>query len=154
MIFKNLYRMKIYIIHLCLFLVYGCTWSLSQSQPVFQGQEQKMKAQHIFHGQTKGKENDTTFVGQSEQTKSQVFFGQQNQTQSTRPRFCTLPPNPGDCRGAFPRYFYNAALDQCDCFLHGGCNIEGLENSFMTLVECIDSCSPSNQQRGEKCRFS
>jgi len=68
-----------------------------------------------------------------------------------RAELCLVEPNPGECRGAFPRFYFNDKLDQCDCFLYGGCGNEGLDSSWLTLKECTDSCVPSNMTQGPRC---
>ncbi|KAK4292719.1 hypothetical protein Pmani_034531 [Petrolisthes manimaculis] len=65
---------------------------------------------------------------------------------------CGVMPDPGECRGAFPRYFFNTTTNQCDCFLYGGCPFEGLQSSYKSLDECIGHCSPENTEEGPKCR--
>ncbi|XP_047501703.1 papilin-like isoform X2 [Penaeus chinensis] len=65
---------------------------------------------------------------------------------------CGVIPDPGECRAAFPRYYFNAKTNQCDCFLYGGCGDEGLESSYMTLNECQATCSPANTFEGPNCK--
>lgn len=60
-------------------------------------------------------------------------------------------PNPGECRAAFPRYYFNKTTNQCDCFLYGGCGNEGLQSSYRSLDECHHQCHPENTQEGATC---
>ncbi|XP_066938542.1 uncharacterized protein [Macrobrachium rosenbergii] len=64
---------------------------------------------------------------------------------------CGVTPPTGDCRAAFPRYYYNPRTDQCDCFLYGGCGQEGLKYSYRTLEECVATCHPLNTEEGPVC---
>ncbi|XP_032814791.2 carboxypeptidase inhibitor SmCI-like [Petromyzon marinus] len=52
---------------------------------------------------------------------------------------CTLPAKPGDCRAAFPRYFFNRSTLRCESFIYGGCHSN--ENNFETMQECRAACS-------------
>ncbi|KAK8732920.1 hypothetical protein OTU49_006653 [Cherax quadricarinatus] len=70
-----------------------------------------------------------------------------------RHHLCLVRPEPGECRGAFPRYFYDPESDQCDCFVYGGCGLEGLQPNFKSLKDCQRSCLPTNLQEGPKCRI-
>ncbi|CAL4126558.1 unnamed protein product, partial [Meganyctiphanes norvegica] len=65
---------------------------------------------------------------------------------------CTQDPNPGECRGAFPRFYFNKKTDQCDCFLYGGCGDEAIESSWLTLSECHANCIPNNKEEGPRCK--
>ncbi len=51
---------------------------------------------------------------------------------------CALPPDPGPCDGAFPRWFFNPATGQCEMFTYGGCR--GNANNFLTREDCEASC--------------
>jgi hypothetical protein len=59
--------------------------------------------------------------------------------------FCTQPAEIGNCRGAFPSFYYDAAADECKAFIYGGC--DGNENRFDTLEDCqaasLKFCSSS-----------
>ena len=57
---------------------------------------------------------------------------------------CSLPPDPGPCRGICPRYFYNAGTGQCEPFIYGCCL--GNANNFLTLAECEAACPPGPSQ--------
>lgn len=52
---------------------------------------------------------------------------------------CSLPLDPGPCEAAFPRYYYNAAVGECEAFVYGGC--EGNQNNFNTEADCMEACS-------------
>lgn len=65
---------------------------------------------------------------------------------------CGVIPDPGECRAAFPRYYFNTQTNQCDCFLYGGCGDEGLESSYSTLNECRATCLPAIQFEGPNCK--
>lgn len=71
---------------------------------------------------------------------------------SRRHPMCGVLPTSGDCRAAFPRYYYNNKTDQCDCFLYGGCGHLGLKYSYQTLNECQTTCMPANLEEGPVCK--
>ena len=54
---------------------------------------------------------------------------------------CTLQPDPGNCRGSFPRYFYNKLTRKCERFIYGGCGGNG--NRFNDVSSCEDTCISS-----------
>ncbi|XP_048749865.1 kunitz-type serine protease inhibitor-like [Ostrea edulis] len=56
------------------------------------------------------------------------------------PDICTLPRNPGPCRGACPRYYYDARSGRCRSFTYGCCG--GNANNFKTKSLCKRICQP------------
>ncbi|XP_042318262.1 papilin-like [Sceloporus undulatus] len=52
---------------------------------------------------------------------------------------CLLPPNPGDCRDQYPRFFYNPAARRCQKFVYNGCG--GNKNNFHTREDCLRVCA-------------
>ncbi len=58
---------------------------------------------------------------------------------------CGLPPDAGDCDGAFPSWYFNAASAQCEAFTYGGCG--GNANRFQSIEECQNACA----HRADKC---
>ena len=59
-------------------------------------------------------------------------------TKMACPDVCSLPPETGPCRAAFPRYYYDPSTQQCKHFIYGGC--QGNENNFKTFEECEKRC--------------
>ena len=51
---------------------------------------------------------------------------------------CRMKPEPGPCRGAFTRYYYDATKGKCMSFIYGGC--EGVV-PFETLEDCQAACA-------------
>jgi hypothetical protein len=51
---------------------------------------------------------------------------------------CLLPPDPGPCRGAQPRFAFDPTTVACVPFTYGGC--EGNDNRFETLEACRSAC--------------
>ncbi|OQR79518.1 spondin-1-like [Tropilaelaps mercedesae] len=51
---------------------------------------------------------------------------------------CFLPSEPGPCRGAFHRFYYDIRLGKCMKFIWGGCR--GNRNRFETFAECKTKC--------------
>ena len=51
---------------------------------------------------------------------------------------CTLPPDPGPCDAAIPRWYHDAPSGLCRSFVWGGC--AGNANNFTTLAACERSC--------------
>lgn len=54
---------------------------------------------------------------------------------------CMVPMKVGPCRGSFPRWHYNAASQNCERFIFGGCR-ENL-NNYLSKDECTNACSGS-----------
>ncbi|GAA6233372.1 kunitz-type protease inhibitor 2 [Lates japonicus] len=52
---------------------------------------------------------------------------------------CMATPDPGPCRAAFPRFYYDFDTGTCQSFMYGGCR--GNKNSYGTEEECLNSCS-------------
>lgn len=51
---------------------------------------------------------------------------------------CRYPVDPGPCRAAFSKFYYDEALGSCVEFAYGGCH--GGPNRFSTVEECEDVC--------------
>jgi hypothetical protein len=51
---------------------------------------------------------------------------------------CTLPPEPGDCDGVCPRWYYDSETHQCEEFVWGCCR--GNANNFATAAQCEAAC--------------
>lgn len=54
------------------------------------------------------------------------------------PLRCSPPPDPGPCRGAESRYYFDVAAPECLPFTYGGC--QGNDNNFLTKDECDATC--------------
>uniref|UniRef100_A0A3P9H6C1 BPTI/Kunitz inhibitor domain-containing protein n=1 Tax=Oryzias latipes TaxID=8090 RepID=A0A3P9H6C1_ORYLA len=52
---------------------------------------------------------------------------------------CNLKPDPGPCRAAFPKFYYDRDSFSCKSFIYGGCR--GNANQFDTPEACMASCS-------------
>ncbi|XP_061190042.1 actinia tenebrosa protease inhibitors-like [Saccostrea echinata] len=55
-----------------------------------------------------------------------------------RQGFCYLPRLPGNCRGRFLSYYYDAITRRCRAFFYSGC--QGNENRFPSRQECQQIC--------------
>jgi len=53
---------------------------------------------------------------------------------------CSLPKEAGDCDGALPRWWFNAAAGKCEVFIYGGCG--GNANNFEAAEACVSACAP------------
>jgi hypothetical protein len=51
---------------------------------------------------------------------------------------CALPSDPGMCKAAIPRFYFNAQTKTCEEFSWGGCG--GNANNFLTQAECEQAC--------------
>ncbi|XP_067307314.1 kunitz-type protease inhibitor 2 [Pseudorasbora parva] len=70
-------------------------------------------------------------AGQEPQNKAEV------RTASTD--HCRLPSSVGNCRAAFPRFYYDVTNQTCKQFIYGGCG--GNDNNFNTQEECEANCT-------------
>uniref|UniRef100_A0A3Q2TBH4 Kunitz-type serine protease inhibitor 6 n=1 Tax=Fundulus heteroclitus TaxID=8078 RepID=A0A3Q2TBH4_FUNHE len=52
---------------------------------------------------------------------------------------CSLSPESGMCRAAFPKFYYDPSSASCQTFVYGGCGGNG--NKFDSLEECMTACS-------------
>jgi hypothetical protein len=52
---------------------------------------------------------------------------------------CFLPPDPGDCDGICPRWYFDPGTGECEEFVWGCCG--GNRNSFTTREDCEFVCS-------------
>ncbi|RVE65358.1 hypothetical protein OJAV_G00135040 [Oryzias javanicus] len=59
---------------------------------------------------------------------------------------CKLKPDPGPCRAAFPKFYYDRDSSSCKSFLYGGCR--GNANQFDTAEACVESCSGDGRYDG------
>lgn len=50
---------------------------------------------------------------------------------------CMMKHDPGPCRGAFTRYYYDQQTGRCMSFIYGGC--QG-QVPFETLEDCQAAC--------------
>uniref|UniRef100_A0A3Q3F5Q9 BPTI/Kunitz inhibitor domain-containing protein n=1 Tax=Kryptolebias marmoratus TaxID=37003 RepID=A0A3Q3F5Q9_KRYMA len=58
---------------------------------------------------------------------------------------CGLSPEPGRCRAAFPKFYYDPSSASCQSFLYGGCG--GNANNFDSVEECMSRCSGQGKDR-------
>uniref|UniRef100_A0A3P8RLV0 Serine peptidase inhibitor, Kunitz type 1 a n=1 Tax=Amphiprion percula TaxID=161767 RepID=A0A3P8RLV0_AMPPE len=112
---------------------------------------------NLTSGVYKFKLTVTDTVGQSDSTKVTVLVLTPEQSE----HHCMAPKKIGPCRGAFPRWHYNAASEKCEEFMFGGCR-ENL-NNYLSMVECSNACYGSEKggiagrglpiptTQGEKC---
>uniref|UniRef100_A0A1I7UQF5 Papilin n=1 Tax=Caenorhabditis tropicalis TaxID=1561998 RepID=A0A1I7UQF5_9PELO len=61
---------------------------------------------------------------------------------------CTLRPEPGPCRLAMEKYFYDPVTQSCHMFHYGGC--EGNANRFDTELDCFRQCSSVKVEAGQE----
>ncbi len=61
---------------------------------------------------------------------------------------CRLPKDPGGCRAAIPKWFYDVETKSCETFNFGGC--EGNGNNFETEQECQDKCNSTGNRSSSK----
>uniref|UniRef100_A0A8C7YXA7 BPTI/Kunitz inhibitor domain-containing protein n=1 Tax=Oryzias sinensis TaxID=183150 RepID=A0A8C7YXA7_9TELE len=61
---------------------------------------------------------------------------------------CNLKPDPGPCRAAFPKFYYDRDSFSCKPFIYGGCR--GNANQFDTPEACMASCSGDGVFHGHR----
>jgi len=67
---------------------------------------------------------------------------------------CSQRREPGPCRGAFQKWYFNSAANECQRFNFGGCR--GNSNNFNSYEECVKVCagnSPANATSGNLAGF-
>ena len=55
-----------------------------------------------------------------------------------QPAFCKFDPDPGPCKAAKQRWFYNKDAKKCEQFTFGGCR--GNHNNFALKTACETYC--------------
>lgn len=55
----------------------------------------------------------------------------------TKPAQCNVKPDPGMCKAAFKKVYYNPETYACETFLWGGC---GGSVPFDSMVDCQATC--------------
>ncbi|KAI3354000.1 hypothetical protein L3Q82_018557 [Scortum barcoo] len=53
---------------------------------------------------------------------------------------CMMTPDPGPCRAAFTKFYFDQSSGSCKTFMYGGCR--GNENRYNSAEECKASCDP------------
>ncbi|XP_062974933.1 kunitz-type protease inhibitor 1 [Elgaria multicarinata webbii] len=76
----------------------------------------------------------TDTAGQQDSTNITVTVLNSEQTME----YCLAPYKVGRCRGAFPRWYYNPATQQCESFTFGGCKPN--KNNYLREEECKLAC--------------
>ncbi|XP_030626759.1 kunitz-type protease inhibitor 1b [Chanos chanos] len=89
----------------------------------------------------------TDTAGQSDTTQVKILVLTPEQSES----HCLVPKKVGRCRGAFPRWYYNAATSECETFTYGGC--AGNNNNYITEKECKDACEGTSVFAGGSRRI-
>uniref|UniRef100_A0A7M4ENJ8 BPTI/Kunitz inhibitor domain-containing protein n=1 Tax=Crocodylus porosus TaxID=8502 RepID=A0A7M4ENJ8_CROPO len=84
--------------------------------------------------------NDTCTHDRDCPKQEKCCFGGCFQHCLPRPRdICRLPPDPGPCLAAVPRWFYHWPSGRCRKFEYGSCS--GNANNFETKHKCLWACS-------------
>lgn len=63
----------------------------------------------------------------------------------TTDELCALDQDPGPCRAAFPRFYYNLKTESCEEFFFGGCN--GNANNFQSQEQCEKLCKSTDDKK-------
>uniref|UniRef100_A0AAV2JII7 BPTI/Kunitz inhibitor domain-containing protein n=1 Tax=Knipowitschia caucasica TaxID=637954 RepID=A0AAV2JII7_KNICA len=136
-------------------------WSLLTSYPYAIIEETNFEDQIIVSNLTSGvykfQLTVTDSVGQADSTQVTVLVLSPEQSE----HHCMAPKKVGPCRGAFPRWHYNAASEKCEQFTFGGCREN--RNNYVNKDECTKACYgtekldktgrglPLNPSGGETC---
>ncbi|XP_039523070.1 kunitz-type protease inhibitor 1-like [Pimephales promelas] len=75
---------------------------------------------------------DSAHLSDSDQVSVLVLTPEQSE------RNCLTPKKAGPCKGAFPRWHYNAASSKCENFDFGGCKDNN--NNYLSEQECLNAC--------------
>ncbi|XP_036006582.1 kunitz-type protease inhibitor 1a isoform X2 [Fundulus heteroclitus] len=113
-------------------------WKMLTDYPYAKIEETAFPDQIIVSNLTSGKYafelTVTDNSGQSDSTTITVLVLTAEQSE----HHCMAPKKIGPCRGAFPRWHYNAASGQCEKFMFGGCLPN--KNNYINEKECSDAC--------------
>ncbi len=52
---------------------------------------------------------------------------------------CYLPPDPGPCQAAIPRFYFDPTTGHCQQFNYGGCG--GNANNYSSYTVCMNACA-------------
>ncbi|XP_029475374.1 kunitz-type protease inhibitor 2 isoform X4 [Rhinatrema bivittatum] len=66
------------------------------------------------------------------------ILAKQSTDDSSYQEYCTVKPETGPCRAAFPRYYYDMEEKICREFIYGGCL--GNKNNYLSENSCKDKC--------------
>lgn len=58
---------------------------------------------------------------------------------------CSLPPEPGPCKAAVLRYYFNKSTLRCETLTYSGCG--GNANNFKTKEECEKVCQQGSNPK-------
>ncbi|CAL8080316.1 unnamed protein product [Orchesella dallaii] len=67
-----------------------------------------------------------------------TFTGAEGRRRTPPPGACFQKMMPGNCRGFYPRWYYNRKTSRCEGFTYGGC--QGNLNNFKSMEECEMKC--------------
>ncbi|XP_067451749.1 kunitz-type protease inhibitor 2 [Thunnus thynnus] len=59
---------------------------------------------------------------------------------------CVSTPDPGPCRAAFPKFYYDSNTASCQSFIYGGCR--GNQNRYNSIEDCMARCSGEGSFEG------
>ncbi|XP_054853894.1 actinia tenebrosa protease inhibitors-like [Eublepharis macularius] len=118
-----------------------CTLPLEQGPckaafPRYYYNTQTNKCEKFIYGGCKGNANN--FLEKEDCAQECHSVGGVTISRNNIPTHCSLPPEQGFCKAAFPRYYYNTQRNKCEKFIYGGCN--GNANNFQNMEDCTQEC--------------
>ena len=69
---------------------------------------------------------------------STLWLGESNNSASSAPRRCSLPPRKGPCLQEIRRWYYDPIDHSCKAFIFGGCSANS--NNYKTRSQCESNC--------------
>jgi len=82
--------------------------------------------------------NEISFTDRNGCLKCKCVVERPSRPNRRKQGICNMKKKVGNCRAAFPRWYYDKTTKSCQGFKYGGC--EGNKNNFLTKEACKKRC--------------